>query len=614
MIARGRGGHRSGRPYGLVLATAFATTAAAVWMTAAVLTAGRGFDLTDEGLYLLSYRWWDSHHRTFTGAQYVYGPVFAALGYDIAGLRLFRLATVVATHLAFGWSFMRWLRPRRRSAHPSRLWEAAGTSAIVAAGGMVYSWLPPSPSYNDLTLLGSMLAATLVIRAATYVDRGASVPTWLAWAGGPVVVVVVLAKWSAVAGLVLIAVLAAVALAPGGARQLLRLAGWAGLSAALTLAAVHLFVVPLTVVVPQLMAVNGQVAGSHRPLSLLPMYGLTAARTLDSAAGQYWPLLLAAAVAGVAHRGAAARWGVWLVGVPAVGHAIWRALDGGGLGGGAINKGRYVVTLAALLVCLTVTVAFAAVAFTVVGQPSRRACEPSRDSSPGRERAGGWPVLAMLALLPVAYAVGTNTAIAVHAFNALGVWLALVVAAVTGIEAAARPARVLSAGLAAAAIAAGTCIATGGLWVNPYRMSGHAGSTSPAPGVPALASLRLEPRAAAGYAELYGRLRPQLRPPGRAVMAFDKMPGIVLLLDGRSVGEHWYAPADPRRTAAGVAADCPDGRGWWGERAPILLFNRPVSEADLRTLALCGLDLGTGYRLLDPPERTMDIAVYLPIT
>src|SRR4051794_25855843 len=71
--------------------------AAVVWIATAVLGVHHGFDITDEGFYLLSYRWWKYEHRTFTGAQYIYGPVFQLLGYDIAALRLFRLVTVVLT-------------------------------------------------------------------------------------------------------------------------------------------------------------------------------------------------------------------------------------------------------------------------------------------------------------------------------------------------------------------------------------------------------------------------------------------------------------------------------------------------------------------------------------
>ena len=63
------------------------------------MMAGRGFDISDEGFYVLSYRWWDSTPRVFTGVQYLYGPVFELLGWSIPGLRVVRLVSIVLVHL-----------------------------------------------------------------------------------------------------------------------------------------------------------------------------------------------------------------------------------------------------------------------------------------------------------------------------------------------------------------------------------------------------------------------------------------------------------------------------------------------------------------------------------
>src|SRR5438046_2461300 len=82
--------------------------AATIWIGAVARSAGRGFDTSDEGYYLLSYRWWSTHFRNASGAQYLYGPIFQGLGYSIAALRLFRLFTVVSVHAALAFSFMGW--------------------------------------------------------------------------------------------------------------------------------------------------------------------------------------------------------------------------------------------------------------------------------------------------------------------------------------------------------------------------------------------------------------------------------------------------------------------------------------------------------------------------
>ncbi len=145
---------------------------AAWWILTAGRAANEGFDITDEGYYLLSYRWWNQNPLALTGVQYLYGPVFEWLGYDIVRLRLFRLLTVIVVHLTFGYSFMRWLRGRRPGAARSKLWELAGMAVILAAGGMCYSWLPLTPGYNDVVLLGALTLVSCVLWMATAVDRG----------------------------------------------------------------------------------------------------------------------------------------------------------------------------------------------------------------------------------------------------------------------------------------------------------------------------------------------------------------------------------------------------------------------------------------------------------
>ena len=112
--------------------------------------ADRGFDISDEGFYVLSYRWWDTTPRVFTGVQYVYGPVFELLGWSIPGLRVVRLVSIVLVHLAFGWAFMTWLRTRRPRHHPAAGGRWQGRSTIVASAGVTYGWLPLSPGYNDV--------------------------------------------------------------------------------------------------------------------------------------------------------------------------------------------------------------------------------------------------------------------------------------------------------------------------------------------------------------------------------------------------------------------------------------------------------------------------------
>ncbi|HEU4949032.1 MAG TPA: hypothetical protein VFT31_17925 [Kribbella sp.] len=591
----------------LALAVVVAGAVAAVWIGAAILTAGYGFDITDEGYYLLSYRWWSSNHLAPTGVQYIYGPIFEALGYDIASLRLFRLVTVVGIHVLFGWSFVRWLRLRRPEAPNTPLWEAAGIMTILAAGGMCFSWLPLSPGYNDVVLLGSLLATSGVLWAAVAVDRGAKVTAWVPAATGCVMTVMVVAKWSSIVVISLIALSAIVVLAAQGIRSVARGIAWAFVGSVITAGLMHLLVVSLNVAIPGIFAVNRLIANtSHSPSDLLGMYWSTGFELLLETVRQHTLLLVAAVVAAVSHQPLVRR-AAWVLGMVGIGLSIWRALNDGGLGGGPVNMTRYTVTLLAAVVFTLVTVVV-----VMLVDRLRRNPEPSSRSSVAKEKVRGWVILGLLTVLPLVHAFGTNSALYTIGFNAFAAWMALMLAVITGIEAAPRVARAMTATVAAAAILAVASISFGGLWLNPYRSFAHSQLTTTASGVPSLASIKLDRATAEGYTSLYERLRPYTQPPGRAVLAFDKIAGIVLLLDGRPVGEAWVSPREPDRTAAGIEADCTSGRPWWGSRAPILLFNRKVTNREVRALSACGLDFASDYTLLAPPNETIGLQVYLP--
>ena len=131
------------------------------WAVPALLMAGKGFSVQDEGTYLLSYRWWSSNPYFVSGAQYFYGPVFAALHERINVLRVLRLAMVIATNAWFAVVFVRWLAEHREvRALDGRLsWVAV----LTAAGGMAYLWTPLTPGYYDLTADASIGLVALML-------------------------------------------------------------------------------------------------------------------------------------------------------------------------------------------------------------------------------------------------------------------------------------------------------------------------------------------------------------------------------------------------------------------------------------------------------------------
>jgi hypothetical protein len=581
----------------LIVVTVVALALSAIWIVTAARAVNYGFDITDEGYYLLSYRWWSSNPLALTGVQYIYGPIFELLHWDIARLRVFRLVTIVLGHLFFAWSFMRWLRVRRPSAPPTKLWELAGIAVILAAGGMCFSWLPLSPGYNDVVLLGSFLGVSCVLWAAVAIERDKKVPIWALILFGVVVSVMVLAKWSSVVVLALITVAAIVVLSGQGMQAVARGIFWSLVGATGAAVLVNFLVVPLTVAIPGILTVNRFIAEtSYSPLTLIDMYQTSGTKLFVETVKQHFLLLTAAAVA-VVSRHPVLRIAAWLLAAAGFGLSVYRVLQGGGLEGGPVSVDKYPVTLLAAVLVALVTVVAAVIA---------------KRWTPGKENLRTWVVLGLLAALPFVQAFGTNNPLYTIGFNAFAAWAALMIAVVTGLGSAPALARVTTGLVTVTSLAAVTAIAYGGLMVNPYRSFPHRELTT-ATSLQPLGNLKLTQTAAEQYTALDKLLQPYTTPSGRPIIAFDKMAGIILMLAGRPFGEAWVAPKERERTAAGIVDVCSTRAPWPGNRQPLLFFNRAVGQLEIDALHSCGLDFQVDYKLIAPPETTMNVQIYVPL-
>ncbi|MFF0268871.1 hypothetical protein [Kribbella sp. NPDC004536] len=566
-----------------------------------ILTAGRaaneGFDITDEGYYLLSYRWWDSNPLALTGVQYIYGPIFEWFGYDIVKLRYFRLFTVVAVHLLFGYSFMRWLRGRRPAS--TRLWEAAGTTVVLAAGGMCYAWLPQSPGYNDVVLLGALTLVSCVLWMAAAVDRGTPVPFWIFVVFGLVIGVMLLAKWTSVVVIGLIVITAVVVLAGQSwrsvARGILYAVGGIGVTAVI----VQLFVVHLDVAVPGILKVNKFIAGtSYTPPELLQLYWSSTVNLLGRTLAAHGLLLLATAAAVIA-RWRPLRIGAAVLAVVALVLSVRHVVVGDGALGGSQHIPMYAQTLLAAVLVAVVAAAGAVIAGRVGVTPSSRL---------GRENVRTWVILALLVLLPLVQAFGTNTPLYTIGFNGFAAWAAVMIAVLTGIWAAPILARLTLATVLTGSLVATSVIAYTGLFRYPYRSVGHSQLTA-ASTLPALKGMYLSEPAERNFSRLARDLEPYTEPPGRPMLAFDKMAGLVLMLGGRPLGEAWIAPKERARTAAGIEEVCRQNRP---SRLPLIILNREISDLEVNALRSCGVDFRTGYVQLAPAKQTIGLQVWVP--
>ena len=603
-------GHTAARTHGRVATLAcwavfaLALAATAGWSTVVVLSAGHGFDITDEGFYLLSYRWWNSALRTFTGAQFLYGPVFQLLGWNIQSLRLFRLATILVTHLVYGLALMRWLRTRRPDAPATIGWDLAGTAVVTASGAMLYSWLPLSPGYDDVSGLGSLLVMAAALAVATDVERGRAVRWWVPVATGPAMAALLLAKWaSSAATLLMVAAVLVVVLWPRGLWQVARVILIAVASTVVTLAAVQLFLVPLTTALPQMLAATRSVAkATNNPATLLQLYARVDGSLVGHVVQVNLGLVLAVALAGLA-RGRVLRVLAGLLGAVFLAVAVRHLVQLGALSGGTTNLVLFREPMMLVVVCALVL---------LLATGIRDHWAAWRTAAP-RPRLGDVVLVAALCLLPLTQALGTGNGLLPIAVCGFGAWAAVVVVAATGVDRAGWPARGLAAALIAGVVAVPTAIGTTGVWSNPYRTAPHDQATTALRTVPALDSLSVSAPEAARLAGVRQRLVGYVTPPGRYVMGYDEMAGLVLALGGRPVGEAWYSATDHRRTAGAIAAQCPGGVGPWGSRLPLVLTVRTIQPVDRQGLRACNIDLAKDYRILPLQDVFAHLIVYVPL-
>jgi hypothetical protein len=154
------------------IALAISVVASVLLLGWVMLRCRSGFDFTDEGFYLnwISNPW--NFRSSVTQFGFVYHPLYKLVGGDIV---LLRQANVLIL-FALGWAlcvallrsiFIQWL-----SIGASLRVGAVGVALVAGAGSLTFFdlWLP-TPSYNSLTIQSMMLAATGALLAGHELSR-----------------------------------------------------------------------------------------------------------------------------------------------------------------------------------------------------------------------------------------------------------------------------------------------------------------------------------------------------------------------------------------------------------------------------------------------------------
>ena len=148
-----------------------AVVAAVFLVGAFVWSAGRGFDLTDEGFHLNTIR----HYTVAPQGGSQFGSVVALLTFGrtltVAGYRLFGLVLLEISAAFAALALVRFV-DRRMPGVASQLPPTTAVVAIAMVGGTLgFSWLPRTVSYLVLTPVLLCLIAALCLIAMSTTDR-----------------------------------------------------------------------------------------------------------------------------------------------------------------------------------------------------------------------------------------------------------------------------------------------------------------------------------------------------------------------------------------------------------------------------------------------------------
>lgn len=551
------------------------------WALPALLMLDKGFGIADEGTYVTSYRFWSSNPYFVSGAQYVYGPIFEALGESIPGLRLLRLGMVVGINAWFAWSFLAWLDERRPDQLPAS--RPSLVLLLTAAGGMSYLWTPLTPGYYDLTadcclVLGALLFLTL---------RRTRSPSWIPLAIGVVGVVLVVTKWTAFTVVVLVLAAAAWHLARGSRREALRYLGLVAIGVVAALVACQLFVIPVWRFVTTMWRVSALTAVGGHSFAYLASHNVGSTLALVAAAVLIGlPLFVGLAAARAAVRraddAAALR---WLVGT-AVLTTLALPFLLGWRGGGGHGRALVGIAIAALACAIVAAVASA----------------PSLVLRTGTDRVAA----AVLILVPVLQAAGTNLPFLYVAAECLAMWVALVL--LLGVRAA--PPRVAGAAVLInlmVVVVATSMISGTTTLMSPFETTSWRDSTARVPQL----GLRVAPTTARQYDALVTALGPYVDEGSTPVITLDQKTGLTYLLGGVPAGSTWTDAATAARTAGLLELACRHG-DLSGTREPVLVVDRAVDPALARAMTQCGYHYPDGYRRLDVVGGPPGVRVLVP--
>jgi hypothetical protein len=131
----------------------------------------KGFDLTDEGFYMLLVSHPDQYPSNWTGFQFLVSSVQHLIHPSILVVRILRLSSILLANVFFAIAFLVWLNSCCLNKSKSQIrYQPFLFLLLLSSTLMPYTLLPQAPGYNDLAGLSSLLVAACILLAIRPTD------------------------------------------------------------------------------------------------------------------------------------------------------------------------------------------------------------------------------------------------------------------------------------------------------------------------------------------------------------------------------------------------------------------------------------------------------------
>jgi hypothetical protein len=584
----------------------------------------KGFDLTDEGTYMLLPSYPDQYPSNWTGFHILLASIQSIIPVSIINVRLLRLTITLLANIAFATAFLAWLDSYFSGSHKTlQRFKPFLFLLLLSSTLMPYALLPQAPGYNDVAGIFGLLSVACIMLALR--PRTASTPqtsrSGLIGLAGFLLVFAAFGKWSSGLALFLLFITVIPLSLPGSSlRSIVQAALYFFAGISLGLATIHFGFINLVTFGQGLKAAILMSANhEHPPAQMLFSYAKELLNLfLIPLKYGWWGIVLTILLSWRAAKNKTEK-------LPLLEKIIFSAIIAN-LVYYTIHKDLFRGSNAYVQTSVRAYVLIAIVLFTfwathrLAGKKGHPLPAPNFQPAYhiARWRQLSGPVL-LLSFLPLCIAAGTVGSLFSVGVDVFASWMGLLI--ILAHHATPFPlGGALSLSLLLAAFGLMESQFINGYLFHPYRLSAPLfKQVELVPHLPKGSGLRFDSQTASFLSEinrLYRTGNPVVNQP---VIGLYDLPGLVYLLGGVSPGATWYQELEGAGSVENIphfqASAQNNGQTHPLKAKPFLLLPETL-RPEVQQILLTRLAFPATYRLAGSARSTYDgnlIGVWIPI-